>query len=258
MPHREGASAFLQPGTRQPKLTVAGKPSLPTTEMTIEAFVLLESIYPDASVRTIVSQWNDRNDQYGWSLGVTSAKSAYTPRNLILQFVGPDAKGKTTYEVVPSFLHLDLNRPYYIGVTIRFDEPGEAGVTFYVKDLSDNDAPLQEMGVRHKVVGPIVSPASLVIGGRDGTTKHTWHGLIDDVRLSNGIVERDQLLLEREGTIPSVVGYWRFEAPNFFADATDRGLALLPPDAIESDDDATALADFCHVLLNTNELLYVE
>jgi len=258
MPHREGASAFLQPDSRQPRLAVAGTPLLPSDAFTIEAFVLLESVYPDGSVRTIASQWDDRNDRSGWSLGVTSAGSSYTPRNLILQFVGPDATGKTIYEVVPSFLHLDLNRPYYVGASVRFEETGEAGVTFYLKDLSDNDAPLQVVGVRHNVVGPVISPSTLLIGGRDATAKHSWHGLIDDVRLSAGALTPDRLLLEREGTTPETVGYWRFEAPDFFADSSGRGLALQVPSASAGSAEDTALADLCHVLLNANEFLYVD
>ena len=50
--------------------------------------MLLKSLYPDASVRTIVSQWDGDTQHPGWSLGVTSTKSAYKPRNLILQIVG--------------------------------------------------------------------------------------------------------------------------------------------------------------------------
>ena len=54
---------------------------------------------------------------------MTSKKSAYKPQKLVLQLWGDDAKG-TAYEPVFSNLHIDLNKPYFVAVTVRLDEPG--------------------------------------------------------------------------------------------------------------------------------------
>ena len=125
---------------------------MPADEFTVEAFVLLESIYDDASVRVIASQWDGKQDHPGWSLGVTSEKSKHQPRNLILQVVA--AGGAGGYEVIPSGFLLELHRTYFVAASVPWVKTGETGVTFYVKDVSDMDAPLRSVGVKHKVTAP--------------------------------------------------------------------------------------------------------
>ena len=57
-------------------------------------------------------------------------------------------------------------------------------------------------------------------------------------------------------------GYWQFEAkPDVFRDATGNGLDIRPSATFTKskvDPRKAALQDFCHVLLNSNEFLYVE
>src|SRR5207244_2588471 len=76
MPYREGQAAVLQPGGLQNRLQVADSPDLPTSTFTVEAFVLLRSVYDDASVRTIAAHWGGNKMRPGWSFGVTSTRSA--------------------------------------------------------------------------------------------------------------------------------------------------------------------------------------
>jgi hypothetical protein len=58
------------------------------------------------------------------------------------------------------------------------------------------------------------------------------------------------------------VGYWQFEAkPDVFRDATGHGLDIKPSASFAKTKvnlQKTALMDFCHILLNSNEFLYVE
>ena len=61
---------------------------LPVGTFTIEAFVLLRSVYDDGTVRTIAAHWSGDKKKPGWSFGVTSQKSAYKPHALVLQFFG--------------------------------------------------------------------------------------------------------------------------------------------------------------------------
>jgi hypothetical protein len=101
-----------------------------------------------------------------------------------------------------------------------------------------------------------------VVGGRDGSPRHLWDGMIDDLRLSNAALEREQLLLYDDSVASHTVGFWRFEADaGFYADASGSKNDLLAPDAWTSglaDPRAAAWIDFCHVLLNSNEFLYVD
>ncbi len=238
------------------RLRLESEASLPSGDFTLEAVVILDSLYEDASVRVIASQWSGKPDQPGWSFGVTSAKSKHQPRNLILQLTG---EGGT--EVVASDLHLELHKTHYVAASVKLGETGEGGIVFYMQDLSDPDAPLRTASVRHKTTA-IRSKAAFVIGGRDGQKVHGWDGLIDEIRLSSNALAKDQLLLvESPASGGQTAGYWTFEHdPGFFKDASGKckplGRPAMPRAAGPASE--TGLVDFCHVILNSNEFLYVD
>jgi hypothetical protein len=253
-PHRGGQSVRIRGANVEDRLRLADAPLLPSADFTVEAMVVLESLHEDAQVRVIASQWAGKVDQPGWSLGVTGQKSKHEPRNLILQLVG-DAG----YEVVPSDLRVDLHKLHYVAVSVRIRETGEGGATFLLKDLSDPDAPVRAASVPHRVTGRYRSKAALVVGGRDGPAGHGWDGLIDEVRISDAALSREELLLH-DGAPASVVAHWKFEpAPGILADSAgrQRPLARTAPRAEAGRADA-AWIDLCHVLLNSNEFLHVD
>ena len=159
---------------------------------------MLKSLYPDATVRTIVSHWNSDNKSPGWSFGVTSTRSKYQPRNLILQMVGGFADGKQRqYEVIASNLRPQLNKPYYVAVSVRVKDRSKTGITFYMKDLSSKDTPLQTAQVEHQVSGNYRANLPIVIGGRHRQTRHRWDGLIDELRISSKALKADELLINQ-------------------------------------------------------------
>ncbi|MCO6456117.1 MAG: DUF1553 domain-containing protein [Pirellulaceae bacterium] len=288
-----GPRANLVPGTAIPALDLTpGHPrhlariqqglKSADSPLTIEAVVLLRSMYPDAAVRTIVAQWNGNQQSAGWSLGVTSTKSAYRPRNLILQLVGPDAMGKTTYEVVPSNLHLELNTPYYVAAVIRPADASAGGITFHVRQLN-SDGVLQTAQAAHKVLSPNNPDVALTVGGRYGLSQHQWDGLIGALRVSAALLAPDQLLnggqlldggplLEGgqlldggrsakgdqlvHGGGEQTVGHWTFaDGTDLLRDSGPRGNHLVRPAGTAPDQ---ALVDLCHALLNSSEFLYVD
>jgi hypothetical protein len=265
MPQREGQAAVIDPARRE-SLLRAPATGLPTGDFTIEAHVILQSLFADATVRVIASQWSGNNAEPGWSLGVTSEKSRYVPRNLIIQLAGDPKRGESPYEVVPSGLHLDLQRPYYVAASVRLSDPGDRSVIFFVKDLSDNDAPLVEKRVAVTFASGHASPRGLVIGGRDAgragaSAASAWDGLIDDVRLSARPLSRDELLWEGGDPGAAVVGHWLFEeSPGFAVDSSGQGRDLVPvgPAATATSPRFEALVDLCHVLFNSSEFLHVE
>ncbi|MDA0284223.1 MAG: hypothetical protein O3B86_12810, partial [Planctomycetota bacterium] len=239
--------------------------SLPTEDFTIEAIIQLNSLYPDANVRTIVSQWNGDTVHRGWNFGVTSTKSGYKPRNLILQLIGGDpptaGTDKPTYEVIASNLRPELNRPYYVAVSVDVDDVTDAGVTFFLKDLYEEDSPVQTASVPHKVRGDFASSLSLVIGDRDGSRRSRWDGLIDNVRVSRARLTSEQLLING-GVHRDISGFWNFDSPD--SPGRDQSTAanhlkIATSNArSESGLDLNSLTDLCHVLLNSNEFLYVD
>jgi len=294
MPHREGRAAVIDPSMAAAVMTVPGSSQaaaggatgggatartagddaataatpFPAGDFTIEAHVILQSVFPDATVRTIASQWTGDDRQPGWSFGVTSEQSRFRPRNLIVQLAGT---GKEAACVVPSDIHLELQRPYYVAASVSTTNPADRSVTFYVKDLSDNDAPLVVKKVPHECGGPRPSSCAFAIGGRDTAAaadaaagrRGVWDGLIDDVRLTAAALERADLLWERGAAAGKVVGHWTFEeTPGFAADASGRGWSLarggLAVPAVRDLRRYEALVDLCHVLFNSSEFLYVE
>jgi len=174
-------------------------------DITIEAIVMLHSLYPDASVRTIATNWTGAKSDRGWSLGVTSTKSAYKPRNLILQLIGSreSATAKPEYEVVASNLRLELNQPYYVAVSIDLDDTTKDGIQFYLQNLAQPDAEPQVAGAAHQARWNVHSDRAIQIGGRQ--SNHRWDGLIQRLRLHRGALTRSQLLEGKDG--------FRFHSP---------------------------------------------
>jgi mono/diheme cytochrome c family protein len=262
MPYREGRAALMQPNTEQNKLEVPNSGALVSGVFTIEAFVLLKSVYTDASVRTIASIWDGNASHPGWSLGVTGRKSRSKPQTLVLQLVTEPMEGSGGLEAVFSGLNIELNKPYFVAATVNVTDTNKTGVTFYSKDLSNDDEPLQITRLAHRSALPIHAAANFTIGGRDTQPDQVWDGLIDDVRLSKSVLKPEQLLLTSESITETTMGFWRFEsATSYHKDASPKGNDIrvkLAPPAPPGDPRTAALVDFCHVLLNANEFIYVD
>jgi hypothetical protein len=265
MPQRDGQAILIRNANPSDMLCLPENAALPEGDFSVEAYVQLESYCDDASVRVIASCWDGSHDHAGWALGVTGEKSKFQPHNLILQLVG-----KGGYEVVPSELHLSLHKAYYVAASVTSDGSGE-NVMFYTKDITDMDAPLKSHAAQHKVAGPFTSNSPLVIGGRAGTAGHPaqgWDGLIDEVRLCKAAIKPEQLLFNNGDAKGLVAGYWQFEEhPGLLRDTAgvQKDLAPLvsrqsksPKAAASGGPSDAALTDFCHVLFNSNEFLYVD
>ena len=256
MPARVGKAVTLSPeGRLAIDLLDAG--GLPDADFTVRAIVVLRSLYEDAKVRTIAATWSGNPKEPGWSFGVTSAKSRYRPRNLILQLVGKTEDAENIhYEVVPSNLRLELDKPYFVAVSVDLDDPSEQGIHFFVRDLSRKGAPLETAAAPHEVNRFSEEGSPLQLGRRaDG---HGWDGLvarlqIDAARLSAAEVEA--------GASRSPVLDWRFDDPSRLGrDASAGGrharVSLAAPTPLAARD--AARAALVHALLNANELLYLD
>lgn len=259
-------AVHVRNGALSDRFNLTDSDTLPTGDFTVEAIVQLDTVYPDASVRAIASRWDASNQARGWLFGVTSERSKYTPRNLIVQLVG-EAKqageNRVLHEVLASGLHVELGRPYYLAVSVDLEDRSEDGVTFYLKDLSNPNARMRTARVEHQVVADHAADTPLVIGGRWGRSNTGWDGLIDEVRISKAALGPESLLTAAKRGAPrdAVIGHWRFERePGVLADSSGRGNHLAPgqtpPTATKAS--SGALVDFCHLLLNSNEFLYVQ
>ena len=233
---------------------------MPTYDFTVEAYVVLRSVDEGATIRTIVSRWDGRKDQPGWSLGVSGLTSAGKPQSLVLELIGDPAEdGAGGYDAILSGLRLELDTPYYVAVSLRIEDTSETGVTFFVKELTAGAA-LATARVPHRVTANHQSNLPLVIGAREPEKSVVWVGLVDDVRLSRAALKPEHLLVTREGVTEDTVGYWLFEEPGFFKDSSPHGHSIrsdISPTG-RLDANAAALTDFCHLLFNANEFLYLD
>jgi mono/diheme cytochrome c family protein len=263
IPYRDGQAAIMSLEGGQNRFEVPDHEALPNGDFAIESYVLLRSVDESAGVRTIAAKWSGKGGAPGWGFGVTGKKSRRKPQTLVLQIYGRKLDGSFGEEALFSDQNIQLNRPYYLAVSVKLARDGRPGeAAFYVKDLSNDDEPLLIARLPHQVTGGFENKEPFTIGGRAPEKGGKFDGLIDDVRLSNAALGVDQLLFTNEGINKNTVGYWQFESkPDVFRDATGHGLDIKPTATFTKarvDTRKAALQDFCHVLLNANEFLYVE
>jgi hypothetical protein len=171
--------------------------------------------------------------------------------------------GEIGEEAIFSDQHIALNKPYYIGCAFTPATKTAKGlVTFFLKDLSNDDEPLLISKVEHSILGEFNNNLPMTIGSVYANNNGNFDGLIDDIRLSNIALGVDQLLFTREGLGKQTVGYWQFESkPDVFRDASDNSLHIqISGKTVTNKSDAqnNAWIDLCQVLLNSSEFLYVE
>ena len=86
--------------------------------------------------------------------------------------------------------------------------------------------------------------------------------MIDDVRLSRAALPAEALLINSaQATSNATIGYWRFETSSgLYKDSSTKGhdIEAKIVQAKPADPAAAAFIDFCHVLLNSNEFLYLD
>ena len=260
MPGRPGTAAVFQRDSLQSRLLVPDNPLMPQNDFTVEAYFLLRGPNQEGPFRSIVSRWDGRKNQPGWSLGVAGKSSEFPAQTVVLELIGdPAEEGVGGYEAISSGLRVELNKPYYVGVSVRLGDTTETGVTFYVKELGA-ESKLRTARLPHRVTATHESNLPLIIGSRDPEKRVWWEGLIDDVRLSRRALGREELLVARDEVSESTVGCWRFEEPDTLRDSSANGHNIRPDvsPAAELSPDLAALIDLCQVLLNSNELLYVD
>ncbi|MCE9609790.1 MAG: DUF1553 domain-containing protein [Chthoniobacter sp.] len=267
MPFRDGRAAVFTPGTPLDRLHIPDQPNLATGDFTIEGFIVLKSIYETGDLRAIAAQWSGEH-RPGWVVGVTGRESRSKPQTLALLLADEPRAASSGGGPAPesvqrlfSGLHLEIGKPYFVAVAVKMRDATAPNVTFYTKDLSNDDQPLQSATLPLRPTTGLAGPASLLLAAMAADSRHLFHGQLDDVRLSNVALPADQLLLSNPAVSDSTVGYWKFERdPGVYRDSSPRHADIAPtlvaPTVI--DPQTAALTDFCHVLLNANEFLYVD
>lgn len=263
LPYRDGQAVIVNPENKPLRMAIDSTDAMNSAEFTIEACFQVRSIYDTGAVRTIAAKWNGDSKQVGWMLGVTGKGSRRKPQTLVMQLFGKSQDGSLKEAALFSDQNIELNTPYFVAVTFKpATTVSESGVvTFHLKNLANADELLGSVSVPHNVIDGLHNDLPLTLGFRQGAAEGSFDGLIDDVRLSATALGVDQLLLNSEGPGPSTLAFWKFEpVPGLLEDSSShsRRLTLLRQDSSAVSPEQAALADLCHVILNSNEFLYVK
>jgi Protein of unknown function (DUF1549)/Protein of unknown function (DUF1553)/Planctomycete cytochrome C len=263
VPFRDGQGAHLDAAHRKPFLAPGATEADFAKGFTIEGVILPRTVSDTGSVRVIAAQvGKDKTDGY-WQFGVTGLKSRRAPRVLVLQAHGPLLDGTFGEAVQFSNLRIEMNKPYYASAAVRYaDKNGPGEVSFTLKDLANDDEPLLHDRVVMNLTGVRTATQPIQLGGKGADHESSFHGVIDDLRLSAGALADQDLLYSNEDVRPSALGFWRFEnKTGTLRDSSGKGRDLavgVVKATADTKSGATPLAALCHALLNSSEFLYVE
>ncbi len=136
----------------------------------------------------LAGHFNGSNNQRSYALSLDA--------NRELQFI-LSGNGTAT-EFVMSGITLALNTDYYLGVSMDLTSPTQAErtVTFFIQDLTAGTA-LQSISLTNIATASVHnSTTSFAIGSQGGGgSAGSFQGLIDEVRLSQGVLSANQLLV---------------------------------------------------------------
>lgn len=163
-------------------------------DFTIEVFANIHNFAASNMSAHLAAQTNPANasgsrglSEFSWTLHVRmDGRDGSEPRELFL--VTSDGFG---WQHIESNILIDENKDYFMASAFDLD-PGEA--TFYVHDLESNRLQINT-APRPTPQVPLNATNHFAIGGFETEThRHQLHGVVDEVRLSEGIVEPKDLL----------------------------------------------------------------
>jgi hypothetical protein len=262
LPYREGQAVVINPDENLQRMVVEPTDVLNADNFTVEACIQIRSIRDTGAVRTIAARWNGTPQSPGWAFGVTGKASRRKPQTLVMQLFGRTSGGLIQEAALFSDQTVELNTPYLVAASVKLATggPNSGTVTFHLKNLSNDDEPLSTVTVAHSIVEGLRNIEPLTIGFRSRSADSNFDGLIDDVRLSDKALKEQDLLINMDSSNSSTIGFWRFEPlPGLLEDSSGNALRLSVHRnaAVPLSTQEAALADLCHVILNSNEFLYV-
>lgn len=259
LPAREGKAAIIDQDGLQKRFEAADSSKFPEGDFTIEAIVLVKTAIEEPAIRTIASQWEGGETQPGWAFGVTGKKSYDKPQVLALQLTSPAASGGAS-ETILSDVKLDPGKTYFVAATVHLSDTNRSGITFYAKDMAHDDDPYVTATASHQVTMGIKSHATVTLGST-ALGKNQFNGLIDEVRISSSALAPEKFFITTEAPNPAAVAHWQLKSEkDFFRDRSGHGndLKINVQDTKTLNPRKAAVEDLCHVLLNSNEFLYVD
>ncbi|MCX6981369.1 MAG: DUF1553 domain-containing protein [Verrucomicrobia bacterium] len=261
VPSRGGWAADFSPDGSQRRLEIPHSSAMPRGDFTIEAYLLLRAFdgRREPSHMPIVGKWDGDRSQGGWELCIYQPSTDTDAGLLALRMAERDASGKITERTYYSNLRINTEKAYYVAATVKLAGAGPGAVGFHVQDLPINSNKQVGKPVPIPIRDGITNFAPLVIGASASSRGVGFDGLIDEIRLTDGCLPESELLCNGNESHPKTAGYWRFEpVPGVFRDSGPRHLDIRPPAQEPMDRTLAPFVDLCHVLLISNEFLYID
>ncbi|MEM9368848.1 MAG: DUF1549 domain-containing protein [Planctomycetota bacterium] len=262
LPYRDGQAMRVTVDGPELNLFASDDERFDVAEFTVESFFQVRSVAQTGAVRTVAGKWEPSQEKQGWKFGVTGKGSRRKPQTLVLHMVGKRRDGSVGEAALFSDQHIALDTPYYAAAAFRpATETARGNATFYLKDLSNDDAPLETAVVEHDVEGGLDNDAVFAIGRVAGNKASPFDGLIDDIRLVGRALAENEILYTVEQDVPDAIGYWQFEDdPGVMRNSLQKGPDLIASGAkvIQESPREAAWSDLGHALLNSNGFLYVD
>ena len=164
---------------------------------TVEAYITLESIGSDnTQSRIIASQLSSTN--VAWQFGVAGSGSGLGTGSLFLAAAGTTLQNFDPDATVSSPWNLTAGNSYYVAVSLNINASTGATATYYLQNLTAGTPMITTttaLNANVKTLGN--SGADFVIGGSfTGVTTvgRGFDGVVDEVRLSTGVLSQSELL----------------------------------------------------------------
>lgn len=254
---KNGLNAITSKGRRDfYKVLTKDVEMLTKGDFTIEAKVQMNSIQDGAQIRVITSQTSKEKNGLSWALGVTGQKSRYSPGRVLLRL---KRNGKVEYIV--SDLSMKVNTPYYIGL-IADTSSSKTKVKFFLKDYSKKGSKLSNYQTSTKTVfNESKKDKGSIVMFTDNSLA-SWDGMIGEMRLSRTALDIKDLMVDQNlASEKNTIAHWHFATDEeLLKDATRNGyhLKMLKQKSVSSSDAHTkAVTDFCQVIFNSSEFLYM-
>jgi hypothetical protein len=176
-----------------------------------------------------------------------------------MQLIGENIGGDTIYRVIDSNLQIPLGKTHYLSCSVTLSPKGDSHAHFVWKDLETPDSKVQEARIKHDIIAlQSVSSDKLFLGGRS-TGQHFWNGNIKRFRISSPAISQEHSLISKNNKVPDQ-GAAKLDLN--FANSPNQVLqdtGFLPRTTPQktSSPQTEALAALCHVILTSNEFLYL-
>ena len=124
-----------------------------------------------------------------------------------------------------------------------------------MKDLLTSE--VQTSNIAHQVIASEEQDYPFMLGGRTNQKRHRWDGWLDEVQLLNVALTKEEILnQEFKPSKESIVGNWNFDSQELPISDTIHQRALVVQGVKQSI--PQGLIDICHILLNSNEFIYID